>query len=63
MKSTISSIKTGWNFLLPSPKRGIKNDILKIAKENRIIDKYLNNKLVKNIIFVQNRLINILTDE
>ena len=40
-----------------------ENDILKIAKENKIVDKYLNNKLVKNIIFVQNRLINILTDE
>ena len=40
-----------------------ENEILKIAKENKIVDKYLNNKLVKNIIFVQNRLINILTDE
>ena len=30
--STTSSINTGWNFLPPSPNRGIKKDILKIGK-------------------------------
>ena len=40
-----------------------ENDLLKIAKENKLVDKYLKNKSVKNIIFVQNRLINILTHE
>ena len=40
-----------------------ENDLLKIAKENKLVDKYLNNKSVKNVIFVQNRLINILTHE
>ena len=28
----MSSIRTGWNFLLPSPNKGIKKDILKIGK-------------------------------
>ena len=40
-----------------------ENDLLKIARENKLVDKYLNNKSVKNVIFVQNRLINILTHE
>ena len=37
--------------------------ILKLAKENKMIDRYLDKKDIKKIIFVQNRLMNILTND
>ena len=37
--------------------------LLKEVKSNNITKKYLENKSIKKIIFVKNRLINILTDE
>ena len=37
--------------------------ILNIAKNEKLLDKYLNNKSIKKIIFVKNRLINILVNE
>ena len=37
--------------------------ILNIAKNQKLLDKYLNNKSIKKIIFVKNRLINILVNE
>ena len=40
-----------------------KEDILNIAKNEKLLDKYLNNKSIKKIIFVKNRLINILVNE
>ena len=39
-----------------------ENELLKLAKDN-IIDKYLNNAKINKVIFVQNRLINILINE
>ena len=40
-----------------------ENELLKLAKDNNIIDKYLSNTEINKVIFVQNRLINILTNE
>tara|TARA_Y100000768_G_scaffold296774_1_gene230602 strand:+ start:6330 stop:8873 length:2544 start_codon:yes stop_codon:yes gene_type:complete len=40
-----------------------ENDLLKLAKENKMISKYLDKKKTKKIIFVQNRLMNILTND
>ena len=37
--------------------------ILNIAKKEKLLDKYLNNKSIKKVIFVKNRLINILINE
>jgi len=37
--------------------------ILNIAKNEKLLDKYLNNKSIKKVIFVKNRLINILVNE
>ena len=42
----------------------LKEDkILNIAKNEKLLDKYLNNKSIKKVIFVKNRLINILVNE
>ena len=38
-------------------------EILNIAKNEKLLDKYLKNKSIKKIIFVKNRLINILVNE
>ena len=40
-----------------------EEEILNIAKNEKFLDKYLNNKSIKKIIFVKNRLINILVNE
>ncbi len=40
-----------------------KEEILNIAKNEKLLDKYLNNKSIKKVIFVKNRLINILVNE
>jgi len=40
-----------------------KNEILKLAKDDKSVDKYLNNMEINKVIFVQNRLINILVNE
>ena len=40
-----------------------EESILNIAKNEKLLDKYLNNKTIKKIIFVKNRLINILVNE
>ena len=37
--------------------------ILNIAKNENLLDKYLNNKSIKKVIFVKNRLLNILINE
>ena len=44
--------------------RGIDQDsLLNIIKSNKLSDKYLKNKVIKKIIFVENRLINLLVNE
>ena len=40
-----------------------EGDILNIAKNEKLLDKYLNKKSIKKVIFVKNRLINILANE
>ncbi len=40
-----------------------EGQILNIAKNEKLLDKYLNNKPIKKVIFVKNRLINILINE
>tara|TARA_Y100000741_G_scaffold297879_1_gene238836 strand:- start:205 stop:1038 length:834 start_codon:yes stop_codon:yes gene_type:complete len=40
-----------------------EDNILNIAKHEKLLDKYLNNKSIKKVIFVKNRLINILVNE
>ena len=40
-----------------------EENILNIAKNEKLLDKYLKNKYIKKIIFVKNRLINILVNE
>jgi Leucyl-tRNA synthetase len=40
-----------------------EENILNIAKNEKLLDKYLKNKSIKKIIFVKNRLINILVNE
>ncbi len=41
----------------------IEEEVLNIAKNDKLLDKYLNNKSIKKVIFVKNRLINILINE
>ena len=40
-----------------------QNDLLKIVKEDKTIFKYLDKKETKKIIFIKNRLLNILTND
>ena len=40
-----------------------QDKILNIAKNDNLLDKYLNNKSIKKVIFVKNRLLNILINE
>ena len=40
-----------------------KEEILNIAKNEKLLDKYLNNKSINKVIFVKNRLMNILVNE
>jgi len=49
--------------LLNTTKNIEENDLLNLAKENNIIKKYLDKKEIKKIIFVQNRLMNILIND
>ncbi len=45
-------------------KKGIgKDDFLKLVKENKVVDKYINENNIKKIIFVENRLMNILIND
>ena len=49
--------------ILKTKKHIKESDLLKLVKENGLIDKYINTKKIKKIIFVENRLMNILIDE
>ena len=40
-----------------------ENSLMDDLKSNKILEKYLNNKEVKRVIFVKNRLINLLINE
>ena len=64
--------KENINFIIQinGKKRGLlnlkkdtnENELLKIAKNDKNIDKFLKTKKIKKIIFIQNRLMNILVD-
>ena len=41
----------------------LESELLEIVKKDRIIEKYLNKKEIKKVIFIKNRLMNILLDE
>ena len=49
--------------ILKAKKSIIENDLLKLVKENKMINKHLDKKNIKKIIFIQNRLMNILTND
>ncbi len=54
----------GRKRLILKAKKHIKeNDLLKLVQENKLIDKYINTKKIKKVIFVENRLMNILINE
>ena len=65
--------KENINFIIQinGKKRGLlnmkkdtnENELLKIAKNEKNIEKFLKTKKIKKIIFIQNRLMNILVDE
>ena len=45
-------------------KKGIsEKDLFEIAKKDKILDKYLSNNEIKKIIFVKDRLMNILIND
>ena len=49
---------------LINAKKDISQDfILNLVKKDKLVDKYLTNKTIKKVIFVKNRLINILVNE
>ena len=49
--------------ILNAKKSIRENDLLKLVKENKMINKHLQRKNIKKIIFIQNRLMNILTND
>ena len=50
--------------LVLNAKSGIsENDLLEIVKKDKIVNKYLNKKSINKIIFVKNRLMNILVND
>ena len=50
-------------IIIKAEKDLSEEKILNIAKNEKLLDKYLNNKSIKKVIFVKNRLINILVNE
>ncbi len=56
----VNSRKRG---LVKTSKDIIEKDLLEIVKKDKIINKYLSEKKIKRVIFIKNRLINILTDD
>ena len=51
------------DFLVKFEKDASQEDILNQIKTNKIVDKYLENKSIKKVIFVKNRLMNIILNE
>ena len=56
----VNSRKRG---LVKTSKDIIEKDLLEIVKKDKIINKYLSEKKIKRVIFIKNRLINILIDD
>ena len=49
--------------ILELKKDILESDLLEIVKKDKIMEKYLNNKSIKKVIFIKNRLMNILLNE
>ncbi len=70
-KSALELDKVNYVIQINGKKRAIlnadkdieENDLLVLAKQNKIMVKYLNKNIIKKIIFVKNRLMNILIDD
>ena len=70
-KSILETTETNFVIQVNGKKRTVlkvkkdiqENDLLKLVKENKIASKYLVSKEIKKVIFVKNRLINILVNE
>ena len=70
-KSVLSEEKINFVIQINGKKRAILNEkkditetiLLEKLKKDKIVNKYLNKKEIKKIIFVKNRLINILINE
>ena len=56
----VNSRKRG---LLKTSKDIMEKDLLEIVKKDKIINKYLSEKKIRRVIFIKNRLINILIDD
>ena len=56
----VNSRKRG---LLKTSKNIMEKDLLEIVKKDKIINKYLSEKKIRRVIFIKNRLINILIDD
>ena len=57
------SVKKNEETLLVNEINLKEEEILNIAKNLKLLDKHLNNKTINKVIFVKNRLINILVNE
>ena len=68
---SFKNLKIGYVIQINGKKRSIinankdlsENDVLSLVKKDKLVDKYLTNKTITKIIFVKNRLMNILTNE
>ena len=49
--------------ILDTKKEILEKDLLKIVKEDKTVNRYLEGKKIKKVIFVKNRLMNILINE
>ncbi len=49
--------------ILNAKKNIEERDLLKIIKEDKVLEKYLNQKTIVKTVYVQNRLMNILVNE
>ena len=49
--------------ILNTKKNIEERDLLKIIKEDKVLEKYLNQKTIVKTVYVQNRLMNILVNE
>ena len=59
----VIQINSKKRHILKLKKDILESDLLEFVKKDKIMEKYLNNKAIKKVIFVKNRLMNILLDE
>ena len=49
--------------ILNIKKNSKEKEVMETVKKDKLLNKYLSNKEIKKIIFIQDRLVNILTNE